>query len=373
MCLRFIAGLICCVLFGCEQNGGDVSETEVEPAEFVGATVCKDCHLDVYRQWENSHHDWAMAEPSDETVLGDFSDVSFRYGEVESRFFRRGDQFWVSTDGPDGETTEYAIAYTFGVEPLQQYLVAFPGGRLQALSIAWDARDREQGGQRWFHLYPNEVIDYQDPLHWTGPMHNWNHMCAECHSTQLVKNYQADSDTFATHWEELNVACEACHGPGSRHVALTKERGDLGSDGAILSLQSRGQWEIQSGTGVASLQSAGSTAELNVCARCHSRRSTLTSPHNPSDLFLDTHRPALLLPGLYHADGQIQDEVYVYGSFLQSKMFKAGVTCSDCHDPHSLNVKGTAQRVCANCHAPAKFDTPTHHHHDPSMATVGLC
>jgi Tfp pilus assembly protein PilF len=74
--------------------------------------------------------------------------------------------------------------------------------------------------------------------------------------------------------------------------------------------------------------------------------------------------PALLDAGLYHADGQILGEVYEYGSFIQSRMFRAGVTCSDCHEPHGLGLRAPGNGVCAQCHMPAKFDTPDHHHHN---------
>jgi len=83
---------------------------------------------------------------------------------------------------------------------------------------------------------------------------------------------------------------------------------------------------------------------------------------------MDTHRLALLDERLYHADGQILDEVYVYGSFLQSKMYGAGVICTDCHDPHSLQLHADGNDVCARCHLPAIFDTPSHHHHEPDSA-----
>jgi hypothetical protein len=57
------------------------------------------------------------------------------------------------------------------------------------------------------------------------------------------------------------------------------------------------------------------------------------------------------------------DEVYVYGSFVQSKMYRAGVRCSDCHDPHSLELKAPGNAVCSGCHLPSAYDTPEHHHH----------
>ena len=108
------------------------------------------------------------------------------------RSSRRDGKFFVNTDGPDGKLADYEIKYAFGVRPLQQYLIELPGGRMQALGIAWDSRPKAQGGQRWFHLYPGQNIKAGDPLHWTGIEQNWNFQCAECHSTNLRKNFDAD-------------------------------------------------------------------------------------------------------------------------------------------------------------------------------------
>ena len=129
-----------------------------------------------------------------------------------------------------GKLANFRIKYTFGVYPLQQYLVEFPDGRLQALSIAWDARPKNDGGQRWFHLYPTERITHDDELHWTRPAQNWNFMCADCHSTGVRKNYDAAADRFQTRWAEINVGCEACHGPASRHLEWARRQDERDAD-----------------------------------------------------------------------------------------------------------------------------------------------
>jgi hypothetical protein len=155
-----------------------------------------------------------MTEASDQTVRGDFDDAEFSAHGVTSRFYRKDADFLVRTDGPDGKLHDYTIRYTFGWYPLQQYLIEFPNGRLQSLGIAWDARAAQEGGQRWFHLYPDEALDHTHPLHWTGREQTWNYQCAECHSTHLEKNYDLATDSYKTTWSEIDVACEACHGPG---------------------------------------------------------------------------------------------------------------------------------------------------------------
>ncbi len=302
-------------------------------------------------------------------MLGDFDDATFRYYDVESRFFTRDDSYRVITDGPSGALEEYEIAYTFGVYPLQQYLVALDGGRLQPLTIAWDARPVEDGGHRWFHLYPDEFIAHDDPLHWTGPELNWNYMCAECHSTNLEKNFDRGSRTFDTTWSEVNVGCEGCHGPASRHLALA-EAGELErGNGLSVDLDDTGGavWEMNAATGIAERSRVRLRAprQADACGRCHSRRSQIAAAYDFGRSLLDTHLPALLDDGLYFADGQIRDEVYVWGSFLQSRMYEAGVSCTDCHDPHTAALKtgSEASGVCATCHLRSRFDTREHHHH----------
>jgi hypothetical protein len=212
-----------------EPDAGPAGATE--PARrFVGAAACVECHAAEGEAWRGSQHAQAMQPATAATVLGDFDDARFTKDGVTSTFFRKEGRYFVRTDGPDGRLADFEIAYTFGVHPLQQYLIPFPDGRMQALSIAWDARPREAGGQRWFHLYPDEHIDSRDELHWTRLQQNWNYVCADCHSTNLRRNYDATHDRYATTWSDPAVACEACHGPGSEHVAWAKTR--TGGDGA---------------------------------------------------------------------------------------------------------------------------------------------
>ncbi|MGH9334539.1 MAG: tetratricopeptide repeat protein, partial [Vicinamibacteria bacterium] len=291
------------------------------------------------------------------------------YGDVTSTFFQRDGKYFVETEGPDGELAEYSIAYTFGVTPLQQYLVAFPGGRYQALSIAWDTRPEGEGGQKWFHLYPGERVDFRGPLHWTKRLQNWNSMCAECHSTALVKNYDLAKDAYDTRWSDIDVSCEACHGPGSRHVAWAQEANEDRSpaNGLVVDLSDDdgGIWVMNPETGLSKREPPREARlEIETCARCHARRSSQQAAYVHGRPLLDTHRPALLEERLYFADGQIEDEVYEYGSFLQSKMYREGVTCKDCHDAHRLQVRGEGNSVCAACHLPEKFDSPSHHFHE---------
>ncbi|HEY3186987.1 MAG TPA: cytochrome c3 family protein, partial [Solirubrobacteraceae bacterium] len=285
-----------------------------------------------------------MAAATEASVRGDFDGTEFARDGVMSRFLRRDGKFVVQTDGADGKITDFPVAYTFGVAPLQQYLIEQPGGRLQGLTIAWDTERR-----RWFHLYPDEKTPPGDVLHWTGRYQGWNAMCASCHSTNLEKHYDARADRYATTWSEINVSCQSCHGPGERHAAAARPGGD-----GLVDVKPR---------------------EIEVCAPCHARRAELRAAPVPGEPLYDDYLPALLTTDLYHADGQQLGEVYEYGSYRQSRMYQAGVRCTDCHDPHRLTLVADGNALCVRCHQGApdtqrfpglrakSYDSPEHHFH----------
>lgn len=338
------------------------------PLEFAGSDACRECHTPQFELWQSSHHALAMQVATPDTVLGDFSNAELSYFDLTSTFFERDGEFVVRTDNASGELEDFTVAYTFGVAPLQQYLVELANGHVQALPFAWDARSMAEGGQRWYHLYPDEFIAHDDPLHWTGRQQNWNYMCAECHSTKLEKNYDLDSDSFATTFSEINVGCEGCHGPGSRHITLARD--GAGSRGLAVDLDDSGAavWQMNPDTGIAERSELPMRPprQPDACGRCHSRRSLATAGYEFGKPLHDTHVPALLEESLYFPDGQILDEVYVYGSFVQSRMYRAGVTCSDCHEPHSarLGTSGAASEICGTCHLPGTSAAVAHHKHE---------
>ena len=352
---------------------------------FVGSETCAGCHQPEAGLWRTSQHKHAMDHATEKSVLGDFSGVTFDYHGVQSRFFRRDGKYFVETDGPDGKLGTFEVKYTFGLDPLQQYLIEFPDGRVQALTIAWDSRPKDKGGQRWFHLYPNENIRHDDVLHWTRLNQNWNFMCAECHSTGVHKNYDAATDRFATTWAEISVGCEACHGPGSRHVGWAREqqswwRGSRPEDpkkGLVVQFDERRDsgWVVDEKTGKPrrSIPLAETRKEVETCGLCHARRGVISEDWIPGRSLSDTHIVSPLSRGLYHADGQMLDEVYNYGSFKQSRMFAAGVTCSDCHEPHSAKLRLPGDGVCLQCHTAERYNALQHHRHEGAAANVPGC
>ncbi|MFD2726197.1 tetratricopeptide repeat protein [Hyunsoonleella rubra] len=354
--MRTLFSLIIFIVFiSCKDKGSDYVEASTGPDNiyvspeiipdnhFLGDKACKSCHQDQFKDWKGSHHDKAMQIATDSTILGDFNDASFSSQGVTSKFYKKDGEFFVNTEGRDGKYHDYKIEYTFGVAPLQQYIVKFPDGHYQCLRTAWDT---EKG--KWFDLYPDFKVVHSEWLHWSRGGLNWNNMCADCHSTNVRKNYNMESHGYDTKYALINVSCEACHGPGKTHVQKANAEGSKYKfDGDLKMTLNTPPKEL-----------------VDQCARCHVRREQISEHFNFEGTFLDHYYPQLIANNLYHPDGQILDEVYVYGSFLQSKMYQNNVTCTNCHNPHSLKLRFEGNQLCAQCHDTKTYGAPAHHFHE---------
>lgn len=350
--------------------GGIGRLTADAPAGFVGSATCAGCHAPEAADWRTSQHSGAMSAATPETVKGDFGDVTAGTGPTAARFHRDGDRFLVDIEGPDGKVATFAVSHTFGLYPLQQYTVTFPDGRLQMLPWAWDTRPVSEGGGRWFHLYPDHPPVAGDPLHWTRALQNWNFMCAECHSTAVIKGFDAATSTFHTRFSEISVGCESCHGAGAGHVAWAEAGADpvQALKGFAAAINPRGpvDWTPDPVTGSPAISAPRPDGDVTeTCAMCHSRRGAFAEMWHPGRPLTDTHTPVFLTPGLFEADGLMKDEVFNLHSFRQSRMSEKGVTCIDCHEPHSGRLKAEGAQVCSQCHLPEKFATETHTGHTP--------
>ena len=327
------------------QESGQNSAVEAYQANaYVGEAACISCHEKEYNDWQGSHHDWAMKLPNDTTVLGDFNNVNFS-ADGDSYLFHKDDSlFYVTSFDGVGNKQEYQIAYTVGVTPLQQYLIKFPDGKYQTLRATWDTEKKV-----WFNQYAGEEIPHGDWLHWTEGGQRWNTMCAECHSTNLEKKYSLANDAFSTSYDVINVSCESCHGAGGAHMNWAATAEPLG-DAQIKSLG----WER--------------VEQFNQCAGCHARRVKLTEVMKTDVAFDNQFRLQTINDEFYHPDGQIKEEDYVFGSFVQSKMFHKDVKCSNCHNVHSMELVYQGNLLCMQCHK-VSYDTREHHFHE--METKG--
>jgi predicted CXXCH cytochrome family protein len=327
----------------------NADKNEQPEAYFTGGQACIECHQKEYRLWKGSDHDSAMAVASDTSVKGDFNNAEFTFNGITSKFYKRGGKFYVYTQGTAGKMQEYQVAYTFGIRPLQQYLIPFEKGKYQCLPIAWNTAER-----KWFHMaamvYKPEDLKPGNWLYWTNQAQNWNSMCAECHSTNLQKNFDLNTKSYHTTWNDINVNCEACHGPGSAHIEWAR-------------LPEMGRPQDNNTGLIVKTSKITSRQYVESCAPCHARRSSLGPYDHSHTDFLSYAIPQLITKPTYNIDGQFLDEDYEYGSFTQSKMYMKDVRCGDCHDPHSLKRKFEGNALCTQCHRADEYDTPNHHMH----------
>ena len=321
---------------------GDASAQISHDPAYLGSEACADCHKDETAAWSGSHHQLAWTPPDASHVLGDFDNAEFTLNGVTTRFFTKNDQFFIESDGPDGEMTIWPLAGVAGIEPLQQYLIETEPGKIQSFDVVWDVEQ-----ETWYHLYPDQELFSTNGLHWTGPYKNWNARCAECHATGFEKNFDPQSGAYASTEAEIGVGCEACHGPGEAHRDWALANGDYDAE----------RWAGLTESALTMDSRAGAETEIQQCAGCHARREAFLDGNPlPGTPFHDAYRLSPLRPNLYHSDGQILDEVYVYGSFLQSKMYTAGVACTDCHNPHTTKRHFENNSLCTQCHSTAGND-----------------
>jgi len=335
-------------------------------SDFVGSESCIGCHAEQDKRWQQSDHYRAMQTATPESVLGDFKNIDVNFHNQSSRLYKKDDKYFVDTLGTDGTKQAFEIKQTFGFYPLQQYLVETEKGRVQALNIAWDSRSKAEGGNRWFHLREDDDITPQHPFFWGNHFQNWNSRCADCHSTNVKRNYDVDSNSYNTTYSEINVACESCHGAGDQHVSLANAgKLDETDNGFAVQRHKPLAWQFQPGNDIAQPIGIKNSDDINMCGSCHSLHTQLTKTATGKN-YHDSSYLRLLNEGSYFADGQIREEVFVLGSFMQSKMYEKGVTCSNCHDAHSGKVLIEGNSLCGQCHSPQKYDSETHHHHKES-------
>ncbi|CAN1559747.1 NrfA-like domain containing protein [Flavobacteriaceae bacterium] len=330
------------------------SKIQEHSLSYVGDQSCKKCHMAEFKDWKHSDHYMSMLQPNDSTVKGDFNNVTYTGEGVTSRFFKKGNKFYINTEGDDGKNHDFEVKYIFGYKPLQQYLVQFPGGRLQVPRLSWDVNKK-----KWFNQYPGQKIPSHDWLHWTGNAQNWNTMCATCHSTNLRKNYDIKTDKYKTSYSIINVSCESCHGAGKLHVDYMNSN-DYKSGKTV------------AGSYLKLSKHTGQTELINTCAPCHARVSEINGSHIESKEIMDNYILQIPDSEFFYADGQVKEEDYIYTSFLQSKMYSKGVSCINCHNPHNTKLKLAGNLTCTQCHVTNKYDVPSHTFH-PKGTPAAQC
>ncbi len=331
--------------------------------EYIGSQACKACHPGSYKEWLSSHHFFSMQSIDKQNLNKIFSS-----GMVEAN----GETFQMSLANQKPQIkilntktkkqTSVPVLYSFGHYPLQMFLVPGERGKLQALPLAWDQRPQKEGGERWFALYPKRG----PTLLSNSYLHTWNNRCAFCHSTGYEKHWSEKKESFASTFQEENVACEACHGPGRKHQKEALENKFSAQKGFSHELLRAGNWLLSEQAPVAqrvTSPSSKSDLSLETCGGCHSRRVSFLSDPAPDKKFAEQYELAFLDTNLYTQNGLIQEEVFEMGSFMASKMHDRGVTCVDCHHHHTGQLKRPGNLLCQGCHQESLYSGKSHTKH----------
>lgn len=318
---------------------------------------CRECHEEIFRAWEGTDH--ALANrPLDPARHGAAFAVAVEIVDGGARFTlgSRNGRPTMTEKRTDGTRREHAPDFILGAKPLWQPLVAAPGGRWQPTDMAFDVKRGE-----WFNVFGAENRQPGEWGHWTGRGMNWNSMCAPCHMTGYRKNYDPATDSYRSSWVEHGVGCIQCHGamPDEHRLLPKNATRPAGAPMPAPFFGDRTKW-------------------IQVCASCHARGEPLTGDFQPGYLYADHYRLVLPVdPHTYYPDGQQRDEDFTWTSFRLSRMGgHGGVTCFDCHDPHTTKtfLPIDQNQLCLQCHATpgrlqpngaraAPIDPLAHSHH----------
>jgi tetratricopeptide (TPR) repeat protein len=312
-------------------------EDEVH-AKYAGSESCKKCHAAAFEKWHGSNHGRAERLVTEEEDHKAFEPKqTLTHGKDTSEAFVDADGLAkILTTGFDKKRHAYPVVRVIGNNPLRQFLIPAPGGRMQTCDVSLDPAKNE-----WFDVYGDDERAPGDWGHWTGQGMNWNAMCAACHNTRLRKNYEPQTNSYHTTMAEMSVGCESCHGPMKDHVEWQEKPALDAKKDPTISKTSRDQ-------------------VMETCAACHARRAELTGDLIPGESFYDHFSLTVTdETDIYHPDGQVRDENYEFASFLSSRMHHAGVRCVDCHDPHSNKNIVKGNQLCMNCHTAPRADFPT--------------
>jgi predicted CXXCH cytochrome family protein len=307
----------------------------IDQSAYVGANRCAECHAQHVEDWKHTLHakmiQSAVAEGPDRTIVADFTQPS------QHRKFELEDVKWVI----GSRWKQRFIGEVDGEE------VVFPA--------QWSVKDRvwQSYGARedWWHRHHPD---------WKGRS-NFK-LCAGCHSTGV--------DHYTQSWAELNISCEACHGPGKLHSDLP---------------------EIANIVNPARLDVARSK---DVCFACH----MAGKPPGTEYAWPVGYQPGMVLADFWQSfgpePGRQSAELWENGTahknrvqgntFEQSVMAHAGIQCTACHDQHgsrhqSMTTKSAeTNALCMMCHGPAtdhgpKFVTISDHTHHAPGSTGSRC
>ena len=336
--MKYVVAALVCVLSLCscgERETYAGKSAHWAQDEVPQALQCAACHVQQFEDWAGSDHAWAWRRTDAAPDAEPFHRQELTAHGATLRFVTTA-QGGYRLQQPDaaGELKSYEVHSVVGRTPLVQYLVRGERGALQAPSAAWDVLRHE-----WFDLFAQDArlsAEGQaerargDWGHWLGRGMNWNSQCAWCHMTGFHKRYSEGDDSYASTWQEPGVTCAQCH-----RLAPEADK----EDGCLVRPEERKLTPEQ---------------VHDNCASCHARREELDEDFRVGEKFADHFRLELpILPGVFWPNGMQRDEAYCETGLRLSRMGAAGVTCLDCHDPHTAQLKLPQEdnAICLRCHA----------------------
>jgi predicted CXXCH cytochrome family protein len=330
-----------------------------QDAGYVGSEACRACHEDAFTKWKSSLHIQMTRPVAEATVLGDFSGgTTLRAHDRAYTFGRKAGRPTVTVRAGDRPAETFQVEYTLGSKRLQGYLSTLPDGRMYVLPVFWHV---ESG--RWLDW--KETTPIPDGAHDLKQI--WNVNCFNCHATNLDRGFEPAKAAYRTHWTELGIGCEACHGPGREHIALTEA---WAKDPATMPQYSSraSNRQLSDTLKIFSPRSADPRRTFDSCAYCHGNKRNLFTTFRAGDRYEDHALPFLLSEPLPEFDAQ--GEFWPDGrpnrfnrpqALTLSGCFKAGaIACTNCHLAHGsgndfslkLDVHDgrTGDRLCTQCH-----------------------
>ncbi len=291
--------------------------------KYVGAEKCRECHADHYYGWKSTLHPYKFQDALPENVVGDFTINNKLVVDGHTILMEReNNSYFITAPGPDGREHKYRVKYLIGGFWKQLYVTEFPNGELHVLPAMWIVEKQKWAKCKYWHKTVYQLS------------------CTGCHNTGSRLNYDSGKGTYKTEWADKGVACEACHGPGARHVAAAEGKGDVHA------------------TIVNPAKIPDPNRAAMVCGACHNRGKSVDGKYG----YPNGYKPGGNLNFLFiskpklHPDHTSRANRQQYIDWKTSGHAREGVMCWDCHFTHSRGNANRAQTklpgnaLCRSCH-----------------------
>lgn len=331
-------------------------EKVTDESGYSGSESCKGCHPKFHELWSTSHHGLAM-QPITKAFIADKISLGQEEIFMENAHYQAiaEDSLLFIEERKDGATKKYEVLWALGGKNTYYFLTPWEGGRLQTLPLAYNVNTKQwyNNPESAIRHFPNRTEEDQ-ALRWTDVQYTFNTSCYSCHVSQLRNNFDLTSNTYQTHWKEVGINCETCHGPSGEHVRVCTEakEGTVPEDLKII-------------------MTSKFTADQHnwSCAPCHAKMTPITESYMPGDNYFNNYDLTTLENPDFYPDGRDLGENYTYTSWEMSECAISGqMHCVTCHTSSGRyrfksDINAEANKACASCHAEKAEFVDKHSHH----------